>query len=640
MPTIIPYPNYIGGAISDWFTNESQRQKEKHDKELAARKKRQKTTAIIGTAVATAATAGLAAPALGLAGAPAVAGVGEVGSLLAGPVGAAGAAGAGTAATAGLLGTGGVVGLGGYLTAGAVGAQIGQQLSGEDYAGAIGTVANTYNALETAQKDQAAYGYLPSRDEKAMFARAALESGSNLGAVREFAQQKGITVPAALQRIQDAHGVRQGELEAQAATMKQRALYDDALSRYTGSDGPLEFAPNESAVKDINAEYDRLNGQIEAFYQSGGTAGRDPSEYNGRFSQLSLDMAKAMRGTPRMKTPRMPIQYADGTTGSLPLNAMSEYAPGAFAGLFLQPDGSTSFYSKGEPERPKKPVRINLGGGNVIESMDDAGVLPDGREWTRTSEGVKVGEVPQTPGKLMAKAAFTDLFKADSTGSIPGIENPSLIGQVIIGSDRIDKVPKLDAALDLAKQNAGRITPPVVAELVRTTQYVYGDQWPQHIESDIDQLDKIATANAEVAQVGPPASLAPSAAELAAVPLGSAARAEAIRQRTSPEAQAIRATETKAQTERERVAGQKRVREASLGRLEQKESLTQGEQILVDNLAAGIDEEVTMVKLAEQGFGRARTTVPTYKKIAKNALTPEVKARLKAEGWSIPGLED
>jgi hypothetical protein len=125
------------------------------------------------------------------------AGLGAIGGLALAPAAVASSASTGAALTAtGASAT--MTGLSYGLTGAAVGAQMGQQLGVGDYAGAVGTAAQTVQKVQQYQEDQAMYGYSPSQQERAMFARLALENGLDPGQIRFNAMQGGPTLPNAI----------------------------------------------------------------------------------------------------------------------------------------------------------------------------------------------------------------------------------------------------------------------------------------------------------------------------------------------------------------------------------------------------------------------------------------------------------
>jgi hypothetical protein len=617
---IIYRPDFVGDAIANVLSNESIKDTLRHDRELAARKKRQKTTAIIGTAAGAAIGAGFLAPSLGLAG------------TAAGGVTATEGIGAGISsvlapATTGLLGTGGVVGLGGYLTAGAVGAQLGGQLAGEDYAGAIGTAASAVNTVEQARRDQQIYGYQPSREGRATTAALAAKAGITIDRAAQIARQRGVSVDQVLAEAQGAADDRaiENERYGAAAQVIGRQQGADALAYL--NDDIEQFGGNQYAGEPDDGAYmeaQKQRSSIESDIAAGNITRGEANQLAVPVRQL---VGKAALGRKQRKPPTVTdLQGVQRGPSSM-----------------WETDGivyRTAYDSKGNLQVEK------VAGEKVPQQLPPWGT-PDKREqWLQERtlpdgsmvlpEGLKIEKPQKTATDELLNKVVVEGFKPDSTGEIP-FNDPATLVRTVRGVRSLGRLTKLDeeAQALLGKIGTGTLTLPEVESLAAKLNAI-----PGAIDDDVKTMMDAAVKDAiKNMPTAAPATVLPPTIP---APLGSAAsaeeRAKVIQQRTSPEARAIRAMEAKAQTERERVASQKRVREATLGGLEAKETLTRNEQALVNNIAAGIDEEVTIIKKLPDERGRIGRTIE--EKVVKGAITPELRARLKAEGWSIPGLED
>jgi hypothetical protein len=619
MPQIIERPPYLANAASQFVSDLQVRRLQDSIDEYNDRKKQQRNTAIGVGAIA-----------------------GGIGGLAVGgaSLAAGGAYGIPALATATIPTSAIIPG----LTGAALGGQIGQQLAGEDYAGALGTAASAAQLGTEYVENQRTYGYQPSRDEKAMFARAAFASGSNLGAVREFAQQKGITVPAALQRIQDAHGVRQGELEAESAALKQKAVFEQTRRNLAGPNGPLEIRPNERTVKDINAEYDRLNGQIEAFYQSGGTAGRDPSEYNGRFAELSVEMAKAMQSDIGLKKPVGSVQPLGGQSRSAAYNTWNEVSPGFWERTSINADGSEHTITKGDPPSQRPPIRVQRADGTTSEIAADVYEGPNG---TVVREGFSVKEPPLTAAQKQQADLMKSLNDALAKGEIDTQGAASIIRQ----SQNFALIEPTEAAIGESFKHVGAGTNTIdrYTALTEQARVLYGDALLtdpglaqlKNMLIAIGDDAKANTAKAMAAQM----QMGPPAPPPVIAPPGSAASAE-----SGPEsagrgaARAIKATPgaiaaiPKAGF-KAAGAGAKGITEAAVGFVNElagippkgtpaEEYARQFADTQKRNIEAGINDTVVAIDSA----GRVRP-------YEKSQVTAEVIAELKAQGFIFPGLD-
>jgi hypothetical protein len=630
---IIERPDPIAQFWANLATAESQKQKEEHDKDLAARKKRQKNTAIIGTAIATAATAGLAAPALGLAGAPAVAGVGEAGSLLAGPVGAAGAAGAGTAATTGLLGTGGVVGLGGLLSAGAVGAQLGSQLAGEDYAGAIGTAAGAVNTIEQARRDQQIYGYQPTREGRATAAALAAKAGTTIDQVANLARQRGVSFDQALADVQGAASDREIEQEFFQQRARYAARYGGASDLYALDDdlnnlGPMYAPePDDAKLATVQDGHQSIKDDIAA-------GNILPYEASSIAKQLRYDFAQSRMGRgkrqlppnigvdpqtgARTKTPWGKPYYEDETTLMVPRRDAR---------------GQINYFPKTiTPGAPKNPQE-------AAKRMTAAGILPeeqkhyawDGNSFTRK----KIEVDPETK------------FNQDLIGeAIKKSDDPGMVAQYVRAGQQARQLPKFEVMVDeqIAKIGTGTLTMDDYARLRKQAQAYF-----PAIETDpslADLKDRLTAIGNDAAQNAARAAAVLQAEQPAQAvpPPGSAASAEGPEGAGHAVGQAVRkipgavAAVPVAAAVGTAKAG-KGIGEFGVGfaeglfGIEKSDTSPQAQQarrfavIQKQNIEAGIDQPISVIRPDGSAV-----------QVIKGTLTAQKIAELEAAGFTIPGI--
>ena len=315
MPQFYELPNPFNpliGGINEYYRAQAQ----KNAEETAKRKRAQSLGLTAGTAVATAGLAAAAAPALGLAGAAGTSATGgtlaaEQGTLNAAiaageiPAGstlassAAGSAGllgaeegtldaaiaageipagsslassaaegfAGAAApTAGYFGEGGVVSPLGYLKAAGIGAQLGSLLSHGhqtgDYGPAAAFGANTVNQIENETENRKLFGYNATPQERLLFAHAAIQAGTNIGALTQVAHAQGISLPQALKQAQDVHH-QQTLQDAYTEAYQQHRGQLDALDISQTTPG-MTASPDMAEIGRIQDETARVDQGVKS----------------------------------------------------------------------------------------------------------------------------------------------------------------------------------------------------------------------------------------------------------------------------------------------------------------------------------------------------------------------------------------
>jgi hypothetical protein len=263
----------------------------------------------------------------------------------------------GTAATAGLLGTGGAVGLGGYLTAGAVGAQLGGQLAGEDYAGAIGTAASAVNTIEQARRDQEIYGYQPTKEGRATTAALAAKAGISIDRAAQIAQQRGVTVDQVLAESQGAADDRaiENERYQSAAQVIGRQQGADALDYL--NDDIEQFGGNQYAGEPDDGAYmeaQKQRSSIESDIAAGNITRAEANQLAPSVRQL---VGKAALGRKHRKPPTLPRYDASGKQVGEMTPGLYENDDGITTAITTNKDGTFDVkWKTGSPKLPAENV--------------------------------------------------------------------------------------------------------------------------------------------------------------------------------------------------------------------------------------------------------------------------------------------
>ena len=351
MPLIFERPNFLWNSILP-SANAAQIQRYQEEQARAQERIRQRNLLTAGIGAAAGAGIGLlAAPALGLAGAaggvPAGTAAGE----------AVGLGAAWAAPTSGLLGSGGVLSTAGALQAGLTGAGLGAQFAqgaqSGDLAGPLAAAGGVLSRVNQASQDSAAYGYVPSAEEKENLSRYAAKMGIPLGGLYQQALSGGPKVPELLANATQMSYVQQGEAEATAAALKARAVFDQNIQNMTSASGGWENQPDQQKIDSLFDEQHQIDDQIRLFQESGGTDGRPASEYADRIQKIAQEMQLAQQGRPRPKGPRLRVRGQNGQ--------MTELAPGevdATNGLaaLINADGTLDLKTFNPQQRAADPL--------------------------------------------------------------------------------------------------------------------------------------------------------------------------------------------------------------------------------------------------------------------------------------------
>lgn len=104
------------------------------------------------------------------------------------------------------------------LEGAATGAQVGQAFVGGDVAAGLATAAGAARGVMQTMEDQKLYGYSPTPQERAAYAKLALKSGTTMGQLRGMALGSDSTIPEILQAFQvsQAETDRIGDMLADA----------------------------------------------------------------------------------------------------------------------------------------------------------------------------------------------------------------------------------------------------------------------------------------------------------------------------------------------------------------------------------------------------------------------------------------
>lgn len=226
------------------YVSRLQEERYRREQERAQEREAQKQRTIAGIglglgAVGGVAIAGAMAPA-------AVASASGMGALAAGtPMTAAG--------TAAGLSTMGAISAG--LTGAAVGGQMAQQFGAGDIAGGVTTAAGAARGVMQTMEDQKLYGYSPSPQERAAYAKLALKSGTSMGQLRGMALQSDSTIPQLLQayQIAGADAERKQGMLTDAGIMMSVPEFDEAAARHPGGDMGI-FLDMQSQVGEFKAQ--------------------------------------------------------------------------------------------------------------------------------------------------------------------------------------------------------------------------------------------------------------------------------------------------------------------------------------------------------------------------------------------------
>lgn len=597
-----------GSVYSSLAPSISALQEERYRAEQArqADRDRQKRLGLtLGIGAATLGAGLIAAPALGLAGAAAAPGFAAGGTFI-----------PGAAATTGLLGAGGAVGLAGGLTLAGLGMGIGGAIANEDYAGAGQQIASAGAQFAQAQQDQSTYGYIPSALEKASYARAAEQSGTNLGALRQTAAQRGITVPQALQEAQKMYPIQQAELEATSAAMKSRALFESTRENITRAEGSYEMQPDQQAFDQSSSEYQSVMDQVRLFDKSGGAAGRPLSEVADKLDDLVYTQQKALQGRPRPKGPQ--FQYVDPKTGkssSIPYGIATPVG-GKMVFPHIKSDGDRGIISWDLDTETKEPGYIKLPPGSqeriaAEQEALDSNYLIDRRDGTkhrRNKDGTfEPIEKTLTPIEEVTQKATNEALKAVAAGNIGIDEVPNFIAAALNGMNVAEQLEQVKAqrsqlsseVLDFAgaMQNA---TVPMESALsigIKVAE-TFGDTPPANVRDATNAILEKAKFDAQAITQKPVVSPPP----------GSAAAAEG-------EFSAF-----------ERFTG--KVKRGLTAKARESSGRPAMERLMLQNIQAGIDEPVFAIDA--RGM--------TYE-FTKGSVTPEVIAEQKANGRTFPGME-
>mgnify|MGYP000583377825 CR=1 FL=1 len=325
---LITRPNSIWDAIKasgDAF--QIQAAEEARQRELERQRQKRLTTTAIGAGVG--AGVGLAAASLLGLGATAgaiPAGAGQAVGLGAAWVPGASASALGTA-TAGLTGA-------------ALGANIAQGAMSGDLAGPLGMAAGVANQAYQAQQDRAAFGYVPSHEERAALAHMAAKMGVPLGQLMQTARQGGPSVGSQLKILQHQAAIDEQITNAQGEAFKEYARFHQTVSNVSGANGIVQFEPDFKSIGDINQKANDAYESVQAFQSSGGQAGRPLYEHQQQFQELNQQLERAIRGNPRPKPPAIRVQSLTGPPKELPLDTWSEIEPGFWSLTGMNADGT------------------------------------------------------------------------------------------------------------------------------------------------------------------------------------------------------------------------------------------------------------------------------------------------------------
>lgn len=619
MPQFVTLGDPFQTVISDFG---SAQQWQRRQEEEARERERQRQRQLLTTGLAAAAGAGvglLAAPALGLAGGVSTAsGISSV--PFAGPLGSAGVLSGTGALTAGLTGA-------------ALGANVAQGLQSGDLAGPLGMAAGVVNQALTDKEEREVYGYNPSPAEKAAFAQAAVRAGTNLGSLRELAQRQGISLPEALQQTQQSFAQQEAQNEiyqaAQIAGAQTHARLQaerlfagiNDLDRYG-----FETVPDTAEIAKVQNEFAGVQSNLFRWFTSGGRDGRPPEEMQGTMQALEARLGKAAQGKKVPKGPR--ATYIDGTEHPVG-SAWIDEQNGLILRAVNTKDGP-QVEKVGDALKKPKPVRIGLGGGNVFESMDDAGVLPDGRPWERTSEGVKIGKPDQTPRQKLIESLAVDKDGVERSAE----QIADVLGAVETAEQVLKDREAYAQELVTFAQTPGPVPPEAAAAIADRAVMLFGENPPMKVRDAVAAIDMRAKQTAQAIQQAAQPPPPPPA------PPGSAAAAEQAGRGAAKAIKAVPGAAVKAATGVVKAAGKtaERVGSAGVGFAEEMlgidRSTPEGAQaarfaqIQKQNIEAGIDETVTVIR--PDG-----AMVP----VIKGTLTPERIAEFKRNGFTIPGLD-
>lgn len=489
MPTFIPRPDFVGDAVARLLTDQSEQAALKHNEEVAARKKRQRTTATVGTAV-----------------------VGGIAGLALAPAGVASAAGgfgvaAGTSLTA--AGVPALAGqIAGTLSGVQIGSRIGGQLADEDFAGAIGTGTQAVQGFLQNRENERFFGGSTTPEGRAASGRIVERLGTTLDALRRgggtFEPGLAGARDAASQRTFEA-GVGQrlqqpaadavinserDQANVGARANAERARIDDLINAMPGRERPVDHKAVTAAETDLGpVDQDAID-----YQRSGGTDGAPLGETL-PFHDIGGRLRRAATNGATVKTPPpTTIFRPDGTSFEIPNGSGA-----VFGGKLLIPDGTnddgTPNFKTAEYTEPRPGADLPPGPERDKAVRDDfkskTYVNPEtGDTWVISDGDWKIDK-----GAVNEKESRRELIEGLAIDKDGFPRTRDQIANILQATEGVEQLlaDRSELAQDVITfaENMGeqQITAAAFDSIAQKVNELFGDNPPRRVRNALDAID-------------------------------------------------------------------------------------------------------------------------------------------------------